>query len=327
VINMLGPTETTVHATYRPVRRADVTSARSFVGEPIPDLRLTVVDPHLRPVPTGVPGELLVAGAGVGRGYLGRPELTAARFIEDPLGGDLSCYRTGDLVRRTADGDLEYLRRMDDQLKVRGFRVEPGEIEAALRGHPAIANAVVTLVADGGGQRLVAHLVAADEPPPARDVRQFLLGKLPEYMVPNAYLFIPAIPLTVSGKVDRRALPPAEPVGTDQPYLAPRDDIERLLAGAWAQLLDVERIGIDDNFFDLGGHSLLAIQAQHRLREHGTPVDAIEIFQFPTVRALARHLAHADGGDALSDARGRGAARRTAAAGRRGRVHGRQEQR
>ncbi|MER7009271.1 amino acid adenylation domain-containing protein, partial [Dactylosporangium sp. NPDC000555] len=293
VVNLLGATETTVHSTERLVRAHETGSARSYVGGPLPGARLLVVDDELRPVPLGVPGELLVGGECVGLGYLRRDELTAERFVADPLGSPMRCYRTGDLVRRSVDGDLEYLGRADTQVKIRGFRVELGEIEAALRAHPAVAEAVVALAGKDADQRLVAYVVPAGDGgeirPALGELRDFLRGRLPEYMLPAAVAHLADLPRTTSGKLDRRALPapPAADAARTAAYTAPRTGTERTLAGIFAELLGAQRIGIDDNFFELGGHSVLAVQAHRRIRAAAIPVEVIDLFQYPTVRALA----------------------------------------
>ncbi|MGQ0825909.1 MAG: non-ribosomal peptide synthetase [Actinomycetota bacterium] len=321
LVNMYGTTETTVHATYRRVRNHDADSGRSDVGVPIPDLQLLVVDGHLQPVPIGVPGELLIAGAGVGRGYLGRPDLTAERFIADPFGSGRRCYRTGDLVRRTSDGDLEYLRRTDGQIKMRGFRIELGEIEAALRENPAIRDAVVSADLDApGGGRLLAYVVPAVEPaPPMVDVSAFLRSRLPDYMLPAVLTYVEQLPRTANGKIDRQALPAIAPARPELgvTYAAPSTATETSVAGAWVELLEVQRVGLDDNFFDLGGHSVLAIHLHRMLTDKGMKLEVVDVFQYPTVRSLADRITR--GGDdprALNLARERGARRRTALSGR-----------
>ncbi|MFG1918461.1 amino acid adenylation domain-containing protein [Micromonospora sp. NPDC048898] len=320
VFNMYGPTEATVWTTWRDIVGADTGIARSRIGRPLAGAGVLVVDHRLRPVPPGVPGELVLGGPPLSQGYLNRPELTAERFVADPLGGDRRGYRTGDVVRRLADGDLEYLGRADLQVKIRGHRVEPGEVEAAMREHSQVAEAVVVAGPDpAGGDRLIGYVVAAgDAAPAAGELRDFLRRRLPAYMVPSAFVAIPAIPLTTSGKTDRRALPPpdAETVRTG-PYVAPRTPVERLLATIFAELLGVARIGIDDNFFDLGGHSVLALRLHQRMRAEALPVEVISIFQYPTVRTLAGLLDRDPAGAAaLGRARDRGAERRTARTGR-----------
>jgi acyl carrier protein len=230
----------------------------------------------------------------VARGYLNSPELTAERFIPDPFSSEPGSrlYKTGDLVRYRPDGNLKFLGRLDDQTKVRGFRVEPGEIEAALRQHAAVRENVVVARDNGqGSHRLVAYVVAAHEPAPTvSELRGFLEEKLPEYMVPSAFVLLDALPLTPHGKIDRRALP--VPDGTrpelNKPFVAPRTPTEKLLAEIWAQVLGVEPIGVQDNFFDLGGHSLLATQIMFRLRDTFQAEISLRIlFEKPTIEELA----------------------------------------
>ncbi|WP_375773024.1 amino acid adenylation domain-containing protein [Archangium gephyra] len=293
-INEYGPTEVTVFATSN----ADVDASRPALGRPLPNGRVYVLDRWLRPVPVGVTGELYVGGPGVARGYLEQPELTAERFLPDPFGGEPGArmYRTGDLGRWLSGGTLEFLGRSDSQVKLRGFRIELGEVEAALVGHAEVKEAVVVVREDvPGGKRLVAYVVPAFPTtgpglnPEA--LRAWLKQRLPEYMVPSAFLCLESFPLTPSGKVDRQALPAPdlETVGTQ--YVAPRTALEEVVAGIWAPLLGLRRVGVHDNFFELGGHSLLATQVTSRLREVlkvELPVRAL--FEAPTVAELAGRL-------------------------------------
>ena len=287
-VNAYGPTETTVCATKAVDPPTDDTPP---IGLPIQNLRAYVLDAAMEPVPVGVPGELYVGGVGVARGYLNRPAMTAERFVPDPFGGDTGArlYRTGDRVRRRADGQIEFLGRADQQVKVRGFRVEPGEIEAALREHPSVRDAVVVARGDAsGGARLVAYVVPVDGTAVAEDeLRERLGERLPAHMVPSVFVALDAIPTLPNGKVDRRALP--EPAWTDrQQYVAPRNPVEETLAAIWAEVLRVDRIGIDDNFFQAGGHSLLATRMVARVREAlGVELPLRAIFEAPTIRALA----------------------------------------
>ncbi|HEU0052543.1 MAG TPA: amino acid adenylation domain-containing protein, partial [Longimicrobium sp.] len=286
LVNMYGITETTVHVTYRPLGRDDVFGGSgSPIGRAIPDLRLYVLDPARRPVPIGVPGELYVGGAGVARGYLNRPELTAERFVDDPFApGRL--YRTGDRVRWREDGTLEYLGRLDEQVKIRGFRIELGEIEVRLAEHPEVREAVVLAREDvPGDRRLVAYVVGAVE---ADALRAHLRQGLPEYMLPSAFVALDRLPLTANGKVDRKALPAPEPASAEDRYVAPRTPVEEVLAGIWAEVLRLERVGVEESFFDLGGHSLMATRVVSRVRA----VFAVELplralFEGPTVAELA----------------------------------------
>ncbi|MBZ4423326.1 non-ribosomal peptide synthetase, partial [Myxococcus sp. RHSTA-1-4] len=293
LVNMYGITETTVHVTYRPLSEVDSREARgSDVGVPIPDLRLYVLDEHMQPVPVGVPGEMYVGGAGLGRGYLGRPELTAQRFVPDPFRSTPGArlYRSGDKARWREDGSLEYLGRLDFQVKIRGFRIELGEIEAALAQHPAVRECIVLAREDGpGGKRLVAWLAAKPgQTLSVPELRDFLKARLPEYMVPSAFVPLEALPLTPNGKIDRKALPDPEAQLAGAEYVAPRTPAEELMAGLWSQLLGVQRVGAEDNFFDLGGHSLLATQLVSRVRDvFGVELPLRDLFEAPTVAALA----------------------------------------
>ncbi|MCG7202656.1 amino acid adenylation domain-containing protein [Streptomyces arenae] len=293
LFNAYGPTETTVCAT---VGACDTAGTRApSIGGAVPRTRVYVLDAALRPVPPGVAGELFIAGAQVARGYLGRPALTGERFLADPFTGDgQRMYRSGDRVRRLADGRLEFLGRADDQVKVRGYRIEPGEIEAVLGAHPAVRTAVVTAHGDDTDRRLVAYLVPADQReglPPTAELRAFAAGRLPAFMVPAVLVELTELPLTTNGKVDRAALPEpagAARTGSAQAYVAPRTGTEDVLAGIWAELLGAERVGVQDNFFDLGGHSLLATQLVSRIREvFDVGLTLAEVFEQPTIAAIA----------------------------------------
>ncbi|MEW5926736.1 MAG: amino acid adenylation domain-containing protein [Gemmatimonadota bacterium] len=302
LVNMYGITETTVHVTFRPLRRADAESgAGSRIGEAIPDLGVYLLDARLEPVPHGVLGEIFVGGAGAARGYLGRPALTAERFLPDPFAGapGARMYRSGDRARRRAGGDLEYLGRGDQQVKVRGFRIEPGEVEAALLAHPGVGEALVVAREDEpGARRLVAYVVAgaAAQELDAAALRAGLAARLPDYMVPAAFVLLEALPLTPHGKVDRRALP--APDGTQRSaaseYVPPRGLVEEALAGAWAETLGVERVGARDNYFALGGDSMRAIQLLARARERGVPFSLQDLFRHQTVAELAAHVLPAE---------------------------------
>jgi len=254
-----------------------------------------VLDAGMNPVPVGIPGELYIGGAQVGRGYWGRPELTAEKFLPDPFvpGGRL--YRTGDLSRWLPDGAIEYLGRNDFQVKVRGLRIELGEIEAALSEHPTVGQAVVVSREETPGDvRLVAYLVPrADASPSVADLRVSLKDRLPEYMVPSAFVILPSFPLNPSGKVDRKALPAPERMRSSlaTQYEAPRTEVEAMIADVWKEVLRIEKVGVHDNFFDLGGHSLLLVQVQARLEQHlKRKLAVVDLFQYPSIETLSRHL-------------------------------------
>ncbi len=305
LVNGYGPTEGTTFTCCFPIT-APVDGPSIPIGRPIANTTVFVLDARRRPVPIGVAGELHIGGAGVARGYLNRPELTAERFLPDPFSDEPGArlYRTGDLCRYLPDGDLEYLGRMDHQVKVRGFRIELGEIESVLAEHPAIRAAAVLAREDvPGDKRLVAYLVAREAPlPGVRELRDHLKNKLPDYMVPAAFVALEALPLTPNGKVDRRALPAPEADGSGQEHdhVAPRTPVEDVLAGIWAAVLRVDRVSVMDNFFELGGHSLLATQVIGRLRSiFAVDVPLRALFEAPTVAGLATHIEAALRGGAL----------------------------
>ena len=297
LVNMYGITETTVHVTYRPLTSQDLHQTASPIGCPIPDLDVYLLDPHGQPVPTGAPGEMFVGGAGVARGYLNRPELTAARFVVRTLreGRPSRFYRTGDLARWLADGSLEFLGRLDDQVKLRGFRIELGEIAAVLSQCPGVAQSVVVLREDRpGDKRLVAYYVPGERNSlPQAELTRHVREKLPEYMVPSAFVSLERLPLTPNGKVDRRALPPPARARPDLEtgYVAPRTTLEERVAAIWADILGLERVGVHDNFFDLGGHSLLATRVMSQVcsaLQVEMPVRSL--FDAPTIAGLAENI-------------------------------------
>jgi acyl-coenzyme A synthetase/AMP-(fatty) acid ligase len=261
VWNLYGPTETTIWSTLCRVAPGNDPVP---IGRPIANTSLYILDTQRQPVPIGVAGELYIGGDGLARGYCGRPELTAERFVPDPFAEGARLYRTGDLARYRADGDVEYLGRLDQQVKVRGFRIELQEIEAALKEHPRVANAVVVArAAATGDARLAAYLVPGEgEAPSPRECRKLLRRTLPDYMLPSSFTVLEALPLTPNGKIDRRALPvpeeEREQAGSGP--AAPRTALEKLLVEVWEETLGVRPVGIHDNFFDLGGHSLLAMR-------------------------------------------------------------------
>jgi amino acid adenylation domain len=291
LINGYGPTENTTFTCCHTVRRDEPLGASVPIGRPIANTRVFILDHWCQPVPIGVPGELYIGGDGLARDYYRRPELTAQRFLPNPFGGegDKRLYRTGDRARFRADGTIEFLGRFDDQVKIRGFRIEPGEIEAVLAAHPGVRESVVGAREDSSGERrLVAHVV------PARgallsshELRGWLKKQLPDYMVPSVFVMMKLFPLMPNGKVDRQALP-APDLRARAGFVAPRDDLERRLAGIWEETLGVEPIGVRDNFFDLGGHSLLAARLVARIeRAVGRSLPLVVLFDAPTIGRLA----------------------------------------
>ncbi|MFF2954225.1 amino acid adenylation domain-containing protein, partial [Kitasatospora sp. NPDC057965] len=301
VLNMYGPTECTVDALYH---RLDGTVPRPLIGRPLPNLRAHLLDARLRPVPAGVPGELYLSGAGLARGYLGRPALTAERFVADPSADGARMYRTGDLARRRPDGSVEFLGRTDHQVKVRGFRIEPGEIEAVLAAHPAVRQAAVLPHRDDtAGTRLVAYLATDPDADPA-ELRAHAAAALPDYMVPAAFVTLEALPLNVNGKLDRAALP-APDFTASTGGRAPRTPREEILCGLFADVLGLTgAVTVDDDFFALGGHSLLATRLLSRVRATlGAELGIRDVFEAPTVAGLAERLDGAAARPALVAAR------------------------
>jgi hypothetical protein len=295
------------------------------------NVRAYVVDAYLRPTPANAPGELLLGGPGIARGYLGRPALTAERFIPDPFSGEPGArvYRTGDLVRRRPTGELEFLGRLDHQVKVHGHRIELGEIENVLRGHPGLRAVVASVRGEEARRRIVAYCVPARHR--QRDltiaaVKAFGARTLPDYMVPADVVFLDELPMTPNGKVDRSRLPdPERPLRAE--HRPPGNDTERLVAEALAGVLKADRIGVEDNFFDMGGNSLLAVQARGRLLPVlGDQLTLVDIFRYPTVRRLVAALS-GDGREEEDEASGEGLARVREAAGRRAGAFARQARR
>lgn len=305
LINMYGITETTVHVTYRPITFKEVRAGSgSLIGEPIPDLAVYVLNQQGQPVPVGVAGEMYVGGAGVARGYLHRPELTAQRFIKNPFAASGYLYRTGDLARRLPNGDLEYLGRIDHQVKIRGFRIELGEIESVISSYPGIREVVVIAREDKpGDKKLVAYYCATHEIT-LDALRAHTKESLPDYMVPAAFLRMDALPLTSNGKVERRALPAPDMsrASRKDTYVAPRSPAEQALARIWSEVLGVEAPGVHDNFFELGGDSILSIQVISRARQAGLIITPRELFKSPTIAGLAAIAPHAANAPALVEA-------------------------
>ncbi|MGT9827804.1 pyoverdine non-ribosomal peptide synthetase PvdD, partial [Pseudomonas aeruginosa] len=299
LVNMYGITETTVHVTYRPVSEADLKGGLvSPIGGTIPDLSWYILDRDLNPVPRGAVGELYIGRAGLARGYLRRPGLSATRFVPNPFPGGAGerLYRTGDLARFQADGNIEYIGRIDHQVKVRGFRIELGEIEAALAGLAGVRDAVV-LAHDGvGGTQLVGYVVAdsAEDAERLREsLRESLKRHLPDYMVPAHLMLLERMPLTVNGKLDRQALPQPDASLSQQAYRAPGSELEQRIAAIWAEILGVERVGLDDNFFELGGHSLLLLMLKERIGD--TCQATLSISQLMTHASVAEQAACIEG--------------------------------
>ncbi|MCP4659516.1 MAG: amino acid adenylation domain-containing protein, partial [bacterium] len=313
LINGYGPTEGTTFTCCHPVRGADPIGSSVSIGRPIANTRTYIVDRALRPVPLGASGELEIGGDGLARGYLNRPDLTADRFIPDSLSREPGArsYRSGDLVRHLPDGTIEFLGRFDHQVKIRGFRLELGEIEAVLSRCPAVTDCVVVARRDPPlPKRLVAYVVAAERDP--EPLRTLLRNQLPEYMMPAAFVFLDALPLGATGKVDRGALPApeseAEPAAE---FVPPQGELEQMIADRWARALNVEGVGRDDNFFEIGGNSLLLAQIHNDLRSTVAPqLTLVDMFQYPTVGALAGFLSTAEDRPTLERTLERAVARR-----------------
>ncbi|MFL6284217.1 MAG: amino acid adenylation domain-containing protein, partial [Pyrinomonadaceae bacterium] len=293
LLHVYGPTENTTYSTWELVREVEVGARTVPIGRPIANSTAYVLDSRMMPVPLGAPGELYVGGEGLARGYVGRAALTAERFVPHPfsLEAGARLYRTGDVVRQREGGSVEFIGRADDQVKVRGFRIELGEIEAALSSHEAVRGCVVLVREDEpGDKRLVAYVAVAGEVwPAAGELREYLKSRLPEYMVPAAFVTMESLPLNANGKVDRKALPAPDyaPAASADEYVAPRDEVERALCEVWAEVLRVGRVGIRDNFFELGGDSILSIQVIARAARRGVRVTPRQLFEHQTVEALA----------------------------------------
>jgi amino acid adenylation domain-containing protein len=300
VINGYGPTETTTFATCYRIPRPLASEVQAIpIGRPIRQTRLYVLDANRNPVLQGVIGELYIGGKGVARQYLARPELTAERFVPDPFRAGEKLYRTGDLVRFRPDGVLEFFGRADQQVKIRGFRIELGEIEETILRHPAVQKVAVTLRQDRpGDKRLVAYTVAEPgQPASEEELREHVKKSLPEYMIPSNFVALDAMPLTASGKVDRKALPAPKTGASDEEFVAPRTPMETIIAELWKEALHLARVSVHDDFFALGGHSLLASQILGRLRrDHGVNLSFRKIFEAPTVARLAEAIEGSAGG-------------------------------
>jgi amino acid adenylation domain-containing protein len=294
IINGYGPTEATVYVTLYTVSDKHGRRGRTPIGRPVRNTQVYLLDSAMQPVPVGVAGELYVGGAGLARGYLGDAGLTAARFVPHPFSdaGGARLYRTGDMGRYLPGGDIVFIGRADQQIKLRGFRIEPAEIETVLVGHEAVLDSLVILREDiSGDKRLVAYLIAEDGARPAAgQLHEFLKSHLPGHMIPSAFVWLESYPLLPNGKVDRRALPAPERsrADGDENFVAPRTDVERQLADVWSEMLKVERVGVNDNFFELGGHSLLATQVVWKIREtFEADVPLRILFERSTIAELA----------------------------------------
>lgn len=298
LINMYGITETTVHVTYRPITRKDLNSVtRSSIGVPIPDLSLHICDPALHPLPIGVPGEIYVGGSGVAQGYLNRPDLSAERFIANPFTNQAGSrlYKTGDLGRLLPDYDIEYLGRIDQQVKIRGFRIELGEIESVLNGHEGIRVSIAVVNEDEHGDK---SIIAYYVPYRNRDfdiitLKHLLREKLPSYMIPSVLIPIEEFPLTENGKLDYKALPAPDHSRpeSEQTYVAPDTDMERIISKIWTQALSLEQVGTHDNFFELGGHSIMIIGVHEKISEAFDVIFEItDMFKYPTISSLSKFL-------------------------------------
>jgi len=302
LLNGYGPTEVTTFGTWYPISEVPEGATSIPIGRPISNTQAYILDDAFLAVPVGSPGELFIGGDGVARGYLNQSALTASRFVPDPYGGvpGARLYRTGDLSSFLPDGNIEFMGRRDQQAKIRGFRVEPGEIEAALKQHPEVLDSAVVLVEPvPGDRRLVAYLVLQERPGPSEDeLRAFLRRDLPEYMIPWTFMPLDALPLTPNGKVDRRALPapPALRPELADTYVAPRNDIEEILAAVWAQVLGVDRVGIHDDFFVLGGDSIVSLRLVALARQRGANLTIEQLFSHPSIAALGLLLGPANAG-------------------------------
>ncbi|MEA2175746.1 MAG: hypothetical protein QOD00_3338 [Blastocatellia bacterium] len=302
LLHVYGPTESTTFTTWHEVSEDAENGATIPIGRPLSNTRVYLLDQNLEPVPAGVPGEIYIGGDGLARDYLRRPGLTAEKFLPDAFSREEGArmYRTGDLARYLSGGSIEFLGRADNQVKVRGFRIELEEIEAALGAHPSVEEAVALAREDGlEERRIVAYLVCDEErAPTASELRAFLAAKLPDYMIPSAFVMLERLPLTPNGKVDRRALPAPGQTRPElaQNFIAPTSPTEVILAGIWASVLGVERIGVHDGFFELGGDSLLAIQVVSKAREHELMFSIHQLFQHPTIAALAREIHQQEAG-------------------------------
>jgi acyl-CoA synthetase (AMP-forming)/AMP-acid ligase II/acyl carrier protein len=295
LVNNYGPTENTMVTTSAMVRAVDDARETSpTIGRPIDNVRIYILDAQRRVVPVGVPGEVYIAGENLARGYLKQPAATSERFIADPFSGGAGerMYRSGDVARCKADGNVEFLGRVDSQVKVRGFRIELGEIDAVLSRHPLVGEAIVQVREDvPGDKRLAAYVVATqpDHAPASGELREYLRERVPDYMIPAAFVMLDALPLTPNGKIDRRALPaPQGDFDKEKGFVAPRNEVEEQLAQIWQEILGVKSISVTNNFFEVGGHSLLAVRLMARVEQHwGRTLPLATLFQGGTIEHLA----------------------------------------
>ncbi|MDM8557744.1 amino acid adenylation domain-containing protein [Candidatus Parabeggiatoa sp. HSG14] len=307
LVNMYGITETTVHVTYRPLTLADLNSPGSVIGFPIPDLQVYILEHNLQPMPIGLPGELHIGGAGVAQGYLNRPQLMAERFIQNPFCDDPNArlYKTGDLARYLPDGNIEYLGRIDNQVKIRGFRIELGEIETILAQHHDVRESVVIVHETSfTAKRLIAFVVVHEgQTIDNTKLRGFLAKRLPEYMIPSIFVSLEAIPLTPNGKIDHKVLSQISGNSyqlSEKNFVAPRTLEEELLANIWADILDIPRVGVHDNFFEMGGHSLLATKVISQIRDtFSMELPLRYLFELPTIAGLVEYLSESRWEDSL----------------------------
>jgi amino acid adenylation domain-containing protein len=296
LVNMYGITETTVHVTYRRVTKTDLAGRpKSVIGVPLSDLGMYILDEQHQPVPTGVIGEIHVAGSGLAQGYLNQPELTAERFIPNlysSVYGD-RLYKSGDLGRYLADGQVEYLGRKDQQVKIRGYRIELGEIEAALRQHAAVTDAAIIAVSNKSGETSLVAYVALSREVSTGELQDHLKDRLPGYMIPASFVMLERLPLTSNGKLDRKALPAPDSARPDLlvSYRAPETELELTIARVWQEMLGLDKVGVHDNFFDLGANSLMVVQVSSLLKDEiGREISVVDLFKYPSIRMLAEHL-------------------------------------
>jgi len=292
LINMYGITETTVHVTYKEITENEIRTNISNIGRTIPTLKAYIMDRNNRLVPVGVPGELCIGGAGLGRGYINKPELTAEKFIANPYKPGERIYRSGDLVRMLPDGEMEYLGRIDQQVKIRGYRIELGEVESRMLLHENIKEAVVAARDEDSGSKYLCAYITADKELAASELREHLSKSLPDYMIPSYFIQLEKMPLNQNGKIDCKALPePKESIKTGTEYQAPGNELQENLVAIWQEVLGAEKIGINDSFFELGGHSLKATALLGRIsREFGVDVPLSAMFHDPTIKAISGYI-------------------------------------